>query len=83
MSIRLSLSTPAKLNLSLHILDRRDDGYRELQTLFQSLDYGDELHFEARQDGQIHLHTEIIGVSHDSNLIVHATRGLQEALGSL
>ena len=53
MSVRLSLPAPAKLNLFLHILGRRDDGYHELQTLFQFLDHGDELHFEARQDGQV------------------------------
>lgn len=40
------------------------------------------LHFEARQDGQVRLHTEIAGVPHDSNLIVRAARGLQEASGS-
>ncbi len=83
MSVRLSLPAPAKLNLFLHILGRRDDGYHELQTLFQFLDHGDELHFEARQDGQVRLHTEIAGVPHDSNLIVRAARGLQEASGSL
>ena len=36
MSVRLSLPAPAKLNLFLHILGRRDDGYHELQTLFHS-----------------------------------------------
>lgn len=41
-----------------------------------------KLHFEARQDGQVRLHTEIAGVPHDSNLIVRAARGLQEASGS-
>lgn len=79
MSVRLSLPAPAKLNLFLHILGRRDDGYHELQTLFQFLDHGDELHFEARQDGQVRLHTEIAGVPHDSNLIVRRAR----AAGSL
>ncbi|CAM5413410.1 4-diphosphocytidyl-2-C-methyl-D-erythritol kinase OS=Stutzerimonas stutzeri OX=316 GN=ispE PE=3 SV=1 [Stutzerimonas stutzeri] len=39
----LTLPAPAKLNLMLHILGRRADGYHELQTLFQFLDYGDEL----------------------------------------
>ena len=74
MSVRLSLPAPAKLNLFLHILGRRDDGYHELQTLFH-LDHGDELHFEARQDGQVRLHTEIAGVPHDSNLIARARAG--------
>jgi len=74
----LSLPAPAKLNLMLHITGRRADGYHELQTLFQFLDYSDELHFRLREDGQIRLHTEIAGVPHDSNRIVRAARQLQE-----
>ncbi|WP_397449820.1 4-(cytidine 5'-diphospho)-2-C-methyl-D-erythritol kinase [Pseudomonas sp. NA-150] len=74
---RLTLPAPAKLNLMLHILGRRPDGYHELQTLFQFLDYGDELSFAVREDGDIRLHTEIDGVPHDSNLIVKAARALQ------
>lgn len=73
----LLLPAPAKLNLMLHILGRRADGYHELQTLFQFLDHGDELGFALRQDGQIRLHTEVAGVAHDSNLIVRAARQLQ------
>ncbi len=46
----LSASAPAKLNLFLHITGRRDDGYHELQTLFQLLDFGDTLHFEVTGD---------------------------------
>ncbi|WP_296220715.1 4-(cytidine 5'-diphospho)-2-C-methyl-D-erythritol kinase [Pseudomonas sp. UBA2684] len=75
---RLSLPAPAKLNLMLHILGRRADGYHELQTLFQFLDYADELHFALRDDGEIHLHSDIPGVPHDSNLIVRAARQLQQ-----
>ena len=66
----------------LHILGRRADGYHELQTLFQFLDHGDELGFSLRQDGEIRLHTPIDGVPHDSNLIVHAAKRLQEASGT-
>ena len=40
---------PAKLNLFLHVVGRRDDGLHELQTLFQLLDYGDTLDFDARR----------------------------------
>ena len=79
---RLSLPAPAKLNLMLHILGRRPDGYHELQTLFQFLDYGDELEFAVRDDGVIQLHTEIADVPHDSNLIVKAARKLQALSGS-
>ena len=56
---QLSLPAPAKLNLMLHIVGRRADGYHLLETLFQFLDYADTLHFNMRDDGQIILHTPI------------------------
>ncbi|HZJ95262.1 MAG TPA: 4-(cytidine 5'-diphospho)-2-C-methyl-D-erythritol kinase [Thiopseudomonas sp.] len=74
---QLSLPAPAKLNLMLHIVGRRADGYHLLETLFQFLDYADTLHFNMRDDGQIILHTPIPGVAHDDNLIVRAARLLQ------
>ncbi len=77
----LTLPAPAKLNLMLHITGRRADGYHELQTLFQFLDYGDELVLRPREDGQIRLLTELPGVDHDSNLIVRAARLLQRESG--
>ncbi len=77
-SAELSLPAPAKLNLMLHIVGRRADGYHLLQTVFQFLDYSDTLHFCARNDGQIILHYSIAGVAHDDNLIVRAARLLQE-----
>ncbi len=48
-----SWPAPAKLNLFLHITGRREDGYHELQTLFQILDWGDELRFVINDSGQI------------------------------
>ena len=44
---------PAKLNLYLHVVGRRADGYHLLQTLFQLLDYGDEVSITLRDDGVI------------------------------
>lgn len=78
----LTLPAPAKLNLWLHIIGRRPDGYHELETVFQFLDHGDELSFALREDGVIRLHTEIEAVPHDSNLIVRAARELQEQSGT-
>src|SRR5690625_2429261 len=72
----LSVSAPAKLNLFLHITGRRPDGYHELQTLFQLLDYGDELHFAARADEQVTLSPALPGVAHDDNLITRAAHML-------
>ncbi|MDD1966008.1 4-(cytidine 5'-diphospho)-2-C-methyl-D-erythritol kinase [Pseudomonas sp. NPDC090203] len=78
---RLTLPAPAKLNLMLHILGRREDGYHQLETIFQFLDYGDELSFALREDGEVRLQTEIADVPHDSNLIVKAARALKEQSG--
>ncbi|MBA1191774.1 4-(cytidine 5'-diphospho)-2-C-methyl-D-erythritol kinase [Pseudomonas entomophila] len=78
---RLILPAPAKLNLWLHILGRRADGYHELETVFQFLEHADQLSFEVRQDGEIRLHDTLASVAHDSNLIVRAARGLQQASG--
>jgi 4-diphosphocytidyl-2-C-methyl-D-erythritol kinase len=80
-SPRLTLPAPAKLNLMLHILGRRADGYHELQTIFQFLDYGDELSFALREDGEVRLQTHIPDVPHDTNLIVKAARALKEQSG--
>lgn len=73
----LKLLSPAKLNLFLHITGRRDDGYHNLQTLFQLLDYGDELSFTLNNSGTINLSPELPGVPSEQNLIVRAARLLQ------
>ncbi|PHM38701.1 4-diphosphocytidyl-2-C-methyl-D-erythritol kinase [Xenorhabdus mauleonii] len=76
----LTWPSPAKLNLFLYITGQRPDGYHELQTLFQFLDYGDKITISPRQDNQIHLLTPVAGVAHDDNLIVRAARLLQAHL---
>jgi 4-diphosphocytidyl-2-C-methyl-D-erythritol kinase len=73
----LSLPAPAKLNLFLHITGRRADGYHELQTLFQLLDYSDTLHFSRREDATITLTPAIAGVAYDDNLIIKAALALK------
>lgn len=74
----LVLPAPAKLNIFLHILGRRANGYHTLQTIFQFLDYADYLAFNPRNDGQINLHTPFIDVPHTDNLIVKAANLLQQ-----
>ncbi|ROP61846.1 4-diphosphocytidyl-2-C-methyl-D-erythritol kinase [Enterobacter sp. BIGb0383] len=71
--------SPAKLNLFLYITGRRADGYHNLQTLFQFLDYGDTLSITPRQDGQLRLLTPIEGVADEDNLIIRAARKLMQA----
>ncbi|WP_422528678.1 4-(cytidine 5'-diphospho)-2-C-methyl-D-erythritol kinase [Serratia fonticola] len=70
--------SPAKLNLFLYITGRRADGYHQLQTLFQFLDYGDTLTIVPRQDDQIQLLTPVEGVPDEQNLIVRAAGLLQQ-----
>ena len=78
----ITLSAPPKLNLFLHITGRRDDGYHNLQTLFQLLDGGDLLTFTATNSDAIRLSPQIEGVPEEDNLIVRAARILQEKTGS-
>lgn len=72
--MKLVLPSPAKLNLFLHITGQRQDGYHELQTLFQFIDYGDELTFTPNQTGQITLSPELDGVPLEDNLIYKAAQ---------
>jgi 4-diphosphocytidyl-2-C-methyl-D-erythritol kinase len=73
---------PAKLNLFLHILGRRADGYHELQTCFQFVDLCDEISFKVRKDGEIRRRTDVAGVGEETDLCVRAARALQKAAGS-
>ena len=75
-NMRLSLLAPAKLNLFLHITGRRADGYHNLQTVFQLLDYGDTLHFKTRKESKIQLIPAINGVANTDNLIIKAANAL-------
>lgn len=73
----LTLLSPAKLNLFLHITGRRADGYHQLQTLFQLLDYGDTLSLTLNTENRITLEPEIPGVGFEQNLIIKAVRALE------
>lgn len=73
---------PAKLNLFLHVIGRRADGYHELQMVFQLLDRGDMLDFVVRADGQITRQPEIPGVPMEQDLVVRAAKALQAESGS-
>jgi len=73
---------PAKLNLFLHIVGRRPNGYHELQTCFQFVDLTDDIYLRVRSDGQIKRLRGAPGVAEDSDLCVRAARALQAATGS-
>jgi len=72
---------PAKLNLFLHVVGRRADGYHLLQTLFRLVDHGDALRFSPRADGDVRLATPLQGVAPESDLTVRAARLLQRETG--
>ena len=74
----LSLLAPAKLNLFLHITGQREDGYHNLQTIFQFLDYNDTLHFKLRNDGEIRVNSKIPHIAREDNLVFRAAKLIQQ-----
>jgi 4-diphosphocytidyl-2-C-methyl-D-erythritol kinase len=73
---------PAKLNLFLHIVGRRPDGYHELQTCFQFVDLCDELTIAPREDGAIRRGAGAPGVDPEQDLCVRAALALKAATGT-
>ncbi len=69
---------PAKLNLLLRIVGRRDDGYHLLQTVFQFLDAADTLYFNVRADGLVHRSQPVEGVPEAEDLSLRAAQLLKE-----
>ena len=76
---------PAKLNLFLHVLGRHNDGYHQLQTLFQLLDEGDTLQFEPLSSGELQLEVRSNTTGQrlplENNLILQAARLLRTHAG--
>jgi len=76
-------SSPAKLNLFLHITCRRSDGYHELQTVFRLLDWGDTVALRRREDSRIQRHgNALMNVNQTNDLTVRAALALQHATGT-
>ncbi|MBE9609226.1 4-(cytidine 5'-diphospho)-2-C-methyl-D-erythritol kinase [Chitinilyticum piscinae] len=76
-----ALPAPAKLNLFLHIIGRRDDGYHLLQSTFQLIDRCDTIELRVRDDGQLVHLNPIPGIAPESDLCIRAARLLQEQTG--
>lgn len=72
-----SWPAPAKLNLMLRVVGRREDGYHLLQTVFQFLDLGDRLDFRMRADGRVVRVNDVAGLAAEDDLVVRAARLLQ------
>jgi len=79
--MKLTCPAPAKLNLFLHVVGRRPDGYHLLQTLFRFIDLHDTLHFSLRDDGAVRRTNVVEGVEEEQDLCVRAARLLQSETG--
>ncbi len=75
------LPAPAKLNLFLHVIGQRADGYHLLQSAFLLIDWCDTLHFERRDDARLQRHDLSTPLPPD-DLCLRAARALQTASGS-
>lgn len=74
----MTYQSPAKVNLFLHIISKRDDGYHNLQTIFQLLDYCDELNFDIRNDGKINRTQGNENIPFEKDLIIQSALKLKQ-----
>lgn len=83
MAIRslFDIPAPAKLNLFLHVVGRRPDGYHLLQSVFVLIDWSDTLHLELRPDGRLARHDLTVPLPAD-DLCLRAARALQQESGT-
>lgn len=72
-------NSPAKLNLFLHVCGKRDDGYHNLQTIFQFIDLQDDIAIKTTTDGNVHIDSSFDEVALEDNLIYRAAKQLQDA----
>ena len=70
-------SAPAKLNLMLHVVGRRADGYHQLQTVFQLIDLCDRIEIAVREDGVLARPKGPAGVAEEADLVIRAARALK------
>ena len=81
MKALYDLAAPAKVNLFLHVVGRRADGYHLLQSVFALIDWADTLHVERRSDAGLHRHDLATALPAD-DLCLRAARALQRASGT-
>ncbi len=74
----MSWLAPAKINLFLHVVGRYGDGYHELQTVFQLLDWCDELELKCTNDGSIFRETALPGIAEQSDITIRTARLLRQ-----
>lgn len=76
-SAKSAWPAPAKINLFLHIVGKRPDGYHNLQTVFQFIDYGDDLYFDLNHQGRISRRYDL-GFSEEVDLCMRAAKLLKQ-----
>jgi 4-diphosphocytidyl-2-C-methyl-D-erythritol kinase len=81
MKALFDLAAPAKLNLFLHVVGKRADGYHLLQSVFVLIDWADTLHVEKRDDGRLQRHDVLGGDLPPDDLCLRAARLLQAETG--
>ena len=81
MAALYDVPAPAKINLFLHVVGRRADGYHLLQSVFVLVDWCDTLHFERRSDGRLQRH-DLGATLPADDLSLRAARALQQASGT-
>jgi 4-diphosphocytidyl-2-C-methyl-D-erythritol kinase len=78
----MKIKSFAKINLGIEILGKRDDGYHEIQTLFQTIDFYDEIVFKKREGDQVLLQGDVPGIPWgQENLIYQAAQRIREKVG--
>ena len=77
----IEVPAPAKLNLFLHVVGRRPDGYHELQTVFQFVDLADRVRIARRNDTLLRRTTAVPGVDEADDLVIRAARILRDESG--
>ncbi|MGB0712578.1 MAG: 4-(cytidine 5'-diphospho)-2-C-methyl-D-erythritol kinase [Gammaproteobacteria bacterium] len=77
----LEWPAPAKINLFLHVVGRREDGFHLLQTLFQFVGLSDSLRFSPRADGAVHRAGGLPGLDESEDLVVRAALALKRETG--
>lgn len=78
----ITCPAPAKLNLFLHVVGKREDGYHLLETIFRFIDYGDLVHLRLRDDGHIIRIQALEGVSEEQDLCMRAAHLLRQMSGT-
>jgi 4-diphosphocytidyl-2-C-methyl-D-erythritol kinase len=68
---RLRVTTRAKVNLSLEVIRRRDDGYHEIETIFQCIDLSDSIELDLTADARIEIECDIPGIPTDETNLCH------------